>query len=65
VHVGATALKFEAGKAQAMARDVETWAKGGNSCQLRALTPPPSAPVSAKPAKGSKLAKGSGANKKR
>jgi hypothetical protein len=64
VHVSTTALKFEAAKAQAMARDVETWAKGGNSCQLRALSPPSSAPLSAKPAKGSKLAKGSGASKK-
>jgi hypothetical protein len=63
VRVSATALKFEPAKARAMARDVETWARGGNGCQLRALFPRP--PVSAKPAKGSKLAKGSGPTKKR
>jgi hypothetical protein len=50
VRVIATALKFDQPKAQAMARDVETWAKGGMGCQLRALYPPP-APSSAKTAK--------------
>lgn len=46
VHVVATALKFDQPKAQAMARDVETWAKGGTGCQLRALYPPPAPPPS-------------------
>jgi len=44
VRVGSTALKFAPALAQAMAKDVETWAKGGAGCQLRALLPPP-APV--------------------
>jgi hypothetical protein len=65
VRINATALKFDPAKAQAMARDVETWAKGGSGCQLRALYPPPPALVTTKPAKGSKLAKGSGQTKKR
>ncbi|MBO0763027.1 MAG: hypothetical protein J2P50_00295 [Hyphomicrobiaceae bacterium] len=51
VHVVATALKFDGPKAQAMARDVETWAKGGTGCQLRALYPSPAPPSSAKTAK--------------
>jgi hypothetical protein len=40
VRVTATALKFDLPQAQAMARDVETWAKGGAGCQLRSLFPP-------------------------
>jgi hypothetical protein len=40
VRVGMTARKFEAKLAQAMARDVETWARGNAGCQLRALLPP-------------------------
>jgi hypothetical protein len=51
VRVGMTALKFEAKLAQAMAKDVETWAKGGAGCQLRALLPPP-APAKGKVVKG-------------
>jgi hypothetical protein len=58
VRVVATALKFEPPKAQAMARDVETWAKGSQGCQLRTVMPPPAPPKT--PAK---LAKGSAPNK--
>jgi hypothetical protein len=58
VRIDMTALKFEAARAQAMAKDVETWAKGGSSCQLRALVPPPA------PAKG-KVVKGPAAGKAR
>jgi hypothetical protein len=57
VRVTAAALKLELKLAEAMARDVEMWAKegfkAGSGCQLRALLPPP--PVVAKaatPAKG-------------
>jgi hypothetical protein len=46
VRVVATALRFDQPKAQAMARDVETWAKGGTGCQLRAQFPPPPPPAS-------------------
>jgi len=56
VRIDLTALKFEAARAQAMAKDVEAWAKGGVSCQLRALMPAP--------AKG-KVVKGSPAGKAR
>lgn len=59
VRVVATALKFDQPKAQAMARDVETWAKGGTGCQLRALFPPPA------PAKTAKTAKAPTQTKKR
>jgi hypothetical protein len=58
VRVGMTALKFEAARAQAMAKDVQNWAKGGTGCQLRALLPPPA------PRKG-KIVKGPAAGKKR
>jgi hypothetical protein len=51
VRVTATALKFEPKIAQAMARDVDTWAKGGSGCQLRALFPPPAPQVAAKATK--------------
>jgi hypothetical protein len=51
VRVGMTALKFEEKLAQAMAKDVESWAKGGSGCQLRALLPPP-APAKSKAVKG-------------
>lgn len=50
VRVVATALRFEPKLAQAMANDVERWAKGGEGCDLRALFP--SAPqAAAKPGK--------------
>lgn len=59
VRVTAAALKLELKLAEAMARDVEMWAKegvkAGAGCQLRALFPPPPPPVVAKatkPAKG-------------
>jgi len=58
VRVGMTALKFEAALAQAMAKDVQNWAKGGTGCQLRALLPPPA------PRKG-KIVKAPAAEKKR
>ncbi len=58
VRVDMIALKFEAARAQAMAKDVETWAKGGSSCHLRALMLPPT------PTKG-KAVKGPAANKAR
>jgi hypothetical protein len=58
VRIGMTALKFEAKRAQAMAKDVEAWARGGSSCQLRTLMPPPT------PAKG-KAVKAPAASKKR
>lgn len=57
VRVTMTALRFEAKIAQAMARDVESWAKGGQSCQLREVLPPPAPPKTAKSAKGAKTAK--------
>jgi len=41
VRVGVMALKFELPVAQAMARDVEVWAKGGAGCELRKVMPPP------------------------
>ena len=44
--------------AQAMAKDVEAWAKGGAGCQLRGLLPPPTAPAG-------KTVKGPAATKKR
>jgi hypothetical protein len=59
VRVGALAIKFEPPIAQAMAKDVEIWAKGGTGCQLRAVMPPPPPPV----ASGGKA--GSGKGKKR
>jgi hypothetical protein len=51
VRVTAAALKFEPKLAQAMAKDVETWAKGGAGCQLRALFLPPAPQVVAKASK--------------
>jgi hypothetical protein len=34
-------LKVPPGYAEPMTRDVETWAKGGSGCQLRASFPQP------------------------
>jgi hypothetical protein len=48
VRVATTAMKFELAHAQAMARDIETWAKGGSGCQLRVVMPPPPPPTAAK-----------------
>lgn len=62
VRVTMTALKFEPKLAQAMAKDVESWSKGREGCQLRALLPPPQpAPKVAKTA--TKAAKGQSATK--
>jgi len=47
VLVGMSALRFEAALAQAMAKDVEGWAKGDAGCRMRALLPP-QAPVASK-----------------
>jgi len=55
VRVGAAALKLEPAVAQAMAKDVEVWAKGGSGCQLRVAMPPPPPPVAK--AKGKAAAK--------
>jgi hypothetical protein len=54
VRVTMAALKIEPKLAQAMAADVESWAKGKESCRLRALLPPPAPPVASKAAKASK-----------
>jgi hypothetical protein len=59
VRVTTMPLKIEPKLAEAMARDVGTWAKEaakegakeGDGCQLRALFPPPSPPVVAKATK--------------
>lgn len=53
VRVGALAIKFEPPIAQAMAKDVEVWAKGGTGCQLRAVMPPPPPPVASSGKAGS------------
>jgi hypothetical protein len=64
VRVATTSLKFETAAAQAMARDVEAWAKGGASCQLRTVLPPPPAVASAAPAGKGKKAAAAPAGKK-
>ncbi len=57
VRVATIAMKHELKVAEAMARDVAVWAKGGEGCQLRkVLTPPVPAP-SAAVSKGSKSPK--------
>lgn len=40
VRIGVTNLKMTDPLAQLMVRDVETWARGGEGCQARALSPP-------------------------
>jgi hypothetical protein len=45
VRVTMTSMKFELKLAQAMAKDVEGWAKGGESCELRAMVSPPAPSV--------------------
>jgi hypothetical protein len=54
VRVTMTALKLEPKLAHAMAKDVESWAKGKQGCQLRALLPPPEPPVVSKVSKTGK-----------
>jgi hypothetical protein len=44
--VVSASLKMETQHAKAMAKDVETWAKGGSGCALAALFPPPAEPKS-------------------
>ncbi len=61
VRVTPAALKLDLKLAEAMARDVEMWAKegakAGAGCQLRALFPPPApAAVAKAPAKPAKVA---------
>jgi hypothetical protein len=63
VRMTTTAARFELKLAQAMAKDVESWAKGGEGCQLRAVLPPPAPPQVA--SKASKTAKGQSAAKDR
>jgi hypothetical protein len=41
VRIGMSAVRFELARAEAMARDVEGWAKGNAGCRLRALSPQP------------------------
>jgi hypothetical protein len=66
VRVTMIALKFEPKLAQAMAKDVESWAKGGEACQLRALFPPPPPMAStAGTAKAKSAAKGETAGAKK
>ena len=57
VRVTMTSLRFEPKLAQAMAKDVESWAKGADSCQLRVMLPPPAPPVASKTPKAAKTAK--------
>jgi hypothetical protein len=61
VRVTMTALRLEPKLAQAMALDVGSWARGKESCRLRAVLPPP--PVASKASKASKTAKGKSAAK--
>lgn len=58
VRVVTSPLKVEPPVAQAMAKDVEAWSKGGAGCQLRFAMPPPppSPPAKAKGKTGSKAA---------
>jgi hypothetical protein len=52
VRIGITNLKMTDPLAQLMVRDVETWARGGEGCQARALSPPQvAAPTQPPPAK--------------
>jgi hypothetical protein len=62
VRVTMTALKLNPKLAEAMAKDVESWAKGRESCQLRAVLPPAPSKT-AKTAKSAKSAKGQSAAK--
>ena len=48
VRVATKVLKVPPGYGEPLTRDVETWAKGGSGCQLRASFPQPSATTAAK-----------------
>jgi hypothetical protein len=63
VRVTMVALRFEPKLTQAMAKDVESWAKGGEGCELRALLPPPAPPEAKAAKKATKSAKGQPASK--
>ena len=41
VRVGTSVIKIAPPLAQAMSKDVETWARGGSGCEVRAALPPP------------------------
>jgi len=49
VHVVVTRIKMPSPQAELMARDVETWAKGGSGCLTGPLTQPASTPPPAPP----------------
>jgi len=52
VRVGITPIKLPDAMARLVVKDVETWAKGGEGCQVRALNPPQAAmPAPQQPAK--------------
>jgi hypothetical protein len=57
VRVSMLATRFEPKLTRAMAKDVESWAKGGEGCELGALLPPPP-PVTKTAKKSTKTAKG-------
>jgi hypothetical protein len=63
VRVTMVALRFEPKLAAAMAKDVESWAKGGEGCALRVLLPPPAPPEAKTAKKATKSAKGQPATK--
>ena len=45
VRVGTTVIRMNPQMAQDVTKDVEAWARGGSSCQLRARMQPPAAPA--------------------
>lgn len=58
VRASSVAYKLDREAARAMAKDVESWAKGGEACELRGILPP--APeMAAKPAKAASSASAS------
>jgi hypothetical protein len=58
VRVTMVALRFEPKVAQAMEKDVASWAKGGEGCELKALLAPPPSAASKTAKKPTKTAKG-------
>jgi hypothetical protein len=57
VRVATRVLKVAPGYGEPMTRDVETWAKGGSGCQLRASFPQPSITTAVEKAPGKPSAK--------